>query len=126
MTPVIAAITEEAEMRVLLIDDQREAHLFKDVTKVARTFRVARTFDEGIRALGEGDWDLLLLDHDLADETGSDLAPRPEGKKEWTGYDVMCWLEQHPELLPSRIQIVSANPVGVERMRMVIRKLYQS
>jgi len=102
-------------MRILLIDDQRN---FNDVT------RVARTFDEGIRALQEGNWDLLYLDHDLGDTRGSDLVPRPENKNDWTGYDIMCWLEQHPEKLPGRIVIVSANPVGVERMRLVVRKLY--
>lgn len=102
-------------MKTLLIDDKREIQVT----------RVARTFHEGIQALMEGGWDVLYLDHDLADFTGSDLVRRPENKKEWTGYDVLCWLEEFPQYLPARIDIVSSNPVGVERMRQVIKKLYQ-
>ncbi len=44
-------------MRTLLIDDLREIAVD----------RVARTFLDGIAALKEGSWDLVLLDHDLGD-----------------------------------------------------------
>lgn len=102
-------------MRILLIDDERT---IEGVTKVARTF------DEGIRALLEGNWDLLYLDHDLSDFVGSDLVRKPEGKTEWTGYDVMCWLEQFSVHLPKSIVIVSSNPSGAQRIGLVIQKLY--
>jgi hypothetical protein len=94
-------------MKTLLIDDMRD---------LPATF-VARDYFAGIEALENHEWDVLLLDHDLAtwDDDGN----------EKTGYDVMCWLEEHPEHLPrDEIRIVSANPIGRQRMQIVIDKLY--
>ncbi len=94
-------------MRHLLIDDYR--NLSVDV--------IARNYDEGIKQLElNGPWDELLLDHDLAsfDDDGH----------EKTGYDIMCWLEEHPEYLPKKIVCVSANTVGVQRINTVIERVY--
>jgi len=94
-------------MRVLLIDDIR------DLTATV----VARNYFDGIDHLKDnGPWDLLLLDHDLAsfDDNG----------REKTGYDIMCFLEEFQEYLPKEIQLVTANPVGRDRMQKVIDKLY--
>lgn len=96
-------------MKTLLIDDMR--NITADL--------IARTYDEGIKALMNDQWDILLLDHDLGcfDVDG----------REWTGYDVMCWLESHPEHLPTNyIRVVSSNPAGRKRMEVVINKLYRS
>lgn len=93
--------------RTLLIDDVR----------TLKAHRIARTYDEGIKALTEESWDILLLDHDLGcfDENG----------REWTGYDILCFLEENPHYLPiTDIRIVSANPAGRERMQKVIDVLY--
>jgi len=93
-------------MRVLLIDDIRD--LKADV--------IARNYFDGIRHLKDnGPWDLVLLDHDLASYD--------ENKKEKTGYDIMCWLEEHTKYLPAEIQLVTSNPVGRKRMQQVIDKL---
>ena len=92
--------------RVLLIDDIR--NLEADV--------IVRNYDEGINELiFNGPWDLLLLDHDLAsyDEDGV----------EKTGYDIMCYLEEHPSLVPNKIVCVSDNPVGRVRIETVVNKL---
>jgi len=63
-----------------------------------------------------GPWDVLLLDHDLASYC--------EGGVEKTGYNLMCWLEEnqdiHPEWIPKEIKLVTANPVGRDRMQIVI------
>lgn len=76
--------------------------------------RVARTFEDGIKALtNEGPWDVLYLDHDLGEEAPNN-----------TGYGVMCFLEANTEYLPGRIELVTSNPVGREKMRVVIEKLY--
>jgi len=91
----------------LLIDDTRHidgAH-------------IVRTYNDGIAALASQKWDILYLDHDLADFSG------PDGR-EMTGYDVMCWIEANPEHLPGKIIIVSSNASGRPRMQMVINKLY--
>ena len=91
-------------MRTLLIDDLRD--IKADV--------IARTFDEGINALtNDGPFDILYLDHDLGDPTPSK-----------TGYDVMCFLEANLELLPKKIVLVTSNPVGRQKMQVVIDKLY--
>lgn len=92
-------------MSTLLIDDQR--NLPAD--------RVARTYQEGIDALAERHWDILYLDHDLGDFSGV------EGR-ELSGYDIACWLEQHPQHLPDRIEIVTSNPVGRRRIEAALEK----
>lgn len=90
-------------MKTLLIDDLRNIE----------ATRVARTYDEGILALQEDNWDLLYLDHDYGD-----IDPNK------TGYGVMCWLEVNQKHLPKRIFIVSSNPVGRKSMQVVIDRLY--
>jgi len=94
--------------RTLLIDDLRELEADS----------VARNYWEGILELeGNGPWDLLLLDHDLAsfDDEG----------KEWTGTDVMNWLEANPQHLPAAIIFVTSNPVGRDRMERIRQRLYK-
>lgn len=104
-------------MRVLLIDDMRDILMVHDWRKNGH-FEIglsARNFDEGIKALKEdGPWDILYLDHDLGD-------PSPYK----TGYDIMCFLEANPEFLPDSIQLVTSNPVGRQKMQVVIDKLYK-
>jgi hypothetical protein len=91
-------------MRTLLIDDLRD--IDADV--------VARTFKAGIEALKSQRFDVLYLDHDLGDE----------GVPEKTGYDVINFLEANPEYLPGKIVLVTSNPVGRQKMQVVIDKLY--
>ena len=91
-------------IRILAIDDLRN---FKQATATARTY------EEGIRMLiEEGPWDELLLDHDLGDELTK------------TGYDILCFLEENPKLLPRKTTLVTANPVGRMRMQLVLDKIY--
>ena len=90
-----------------MIDDLRD---FENVD------RVTRTFEDGLAALEhEGPWGLLLLDNDLND-------PRYER----SGSKILDWLEEHPEYLPENITPVTANPVALQYMRVVIKKLYGS
>ena len=43
-----------------------------------------------------------------------------------SGYDVVCWLEQHPEFWPLKgVRVHSANPAGAARMRQVINRHYR-
>ena len=76
----------------LLIDDVR------DQFKVEKT---ARTYAEGILALKTLPITHLLIDHDLGE------------KKD--GYDAVCWAIEH-DCLPPHVFIVSANPVGRNRI----------
>lgn len=105
-------------MRILLIDDLRIPGDARNKKNIPADAVVARNYRDGIAALQEGDWDILYLDHDLADFSG-------EGGRELTGYSVMCWLEELPQYLPKQnIIIVSDNSSGVQKMKMVINKLY--
>jgi len=92
----------------LLIDDKR--NLPAD--------RVARTFQEGIDALTEQHWNLLYLDHDLGDFSGT-------GGREMTGYDIACWLEQNPQHLPDRIEVVSNNPAGRRNIELALQRCFR-
>jgi len=91
--------------KVLLIDDCRDIC----------DFVIARTYEAGVFLLRKCDWDLLLLDHDLGCF---------ENGKEYTGYDILCWLEKHPKRLPKEIRVVSSNPPARQKMELVIKKLY--
>lgn len=91
-----------------------ERHLLIDDLRNFNVDRTARNYDEGIKALQEEKWDVLWLDHDLGDPYS----------KEKTGYDILCWLEENPEYLPGRIELVTSNPAGRDRMNLVLNKLY--
>ncbi len=88
-------------MKILLIDDMRG--IFDVLTKYGiptindpkGEYKIARNFDDGIKALKEeSTFDLLFLDHDLASFD--------EGGREKTGYDIACFLEANPEFLPKK------------------------
>lgn len=83
----------------LIIDDVRD--LGCDV--------IARTAAAGKRMLASGPWDVLCIDHDLGD-VGAE-----------TGYDVIKWAIDNGIPLPSRIQIVSANPTGCENIAFLLK-----
>jgi CheY-like chemotaxis protein len=103
-------------MKVLLIDDQRTPVLIKSQYDIQVT-SVATDYNEGIRALKEdGPFDLLLLDHDLGSYN--------EDGREMTGTDIMQFLLENPIYLPIDIYVVSANPVGAQRMREMAKRAY--
>lgn len=76
----------------LLIDDQRNLN----------TEAIARTVEAGRKLLSVGGWECVCFDHDL-------------GGLE-SGYDLLKWgLDRG--LVPSRVQLVTDNPVGRKNMR---------
>jgi hypothetical protein len=85
-----------------------------------------KTADEAIELLKTGTVEVASLDHDLAVEhyPGEDV--REENYTEKTGYAVVEWLEQNPQYWPSGgVKVHSMNPVGRERMQLVIDKHYR-
>lgn len=106
--------------RTLLIDDLR--NLEADC--------IARNTFEGIRQLMNGPWETLLLDHDMAtwDKNG----------KEYTGYDVLLWIEEKVHhiaglkvsqseklemidlVLPKNIKLVTDNSSAKQKMMQAI------
>lgn len=99
--------------RILLIDDQREpgwivnpdadwdSGPFEPKYK-SEDVEVSRTGELGIEKLKEQKYDLLLLDHDLG--SGKD------------GNDVLNFLIDHPEHLPEKIYLVTANIIAGPKM----------
>lgn len=85
---------------ILLIDDVRDYHA--DL--------IARNGATGIGCLQKFPIQTLMLDHDLGDGI--------------TGYEVACWLEENQEYLPTTVELVTSNPVGLEKMAQVFEKLY--
>jgi hypothetical protein len=72
-----------------------------------------RTARDCIAVLETGGVTELSLDHDLG--------PVEAG----TGYEVACWLEEHPKLAPPawRCECHSANPIGRSKIYAALRKL---
>lgn len=90
------------------------------------TWTWAKTAEEAINYFRTCNVEQASLDHDLTDEQmvkGGYLGQIYEdGHK--SGYDVVCWLEEHPVFWPSKgITVHSANPAGRSRMQQVITKV---
>jgi hypothetical protein len=102
---------------ILWLDDVREPwkHGYINATWV-------KTAQEAIELLSTGKVQLASLDHDLEDGhypwQYTDIS-----KLERTGYDVVLWLESHPEFLPQTVLVHSANPEGRARMLEVLGRL---
>lgn len=88
-----------AEEFYLLIDDLRDQYMVE---------KVARTAAAGILALKTLPVTHLLIDHDLGEEKD--------------GYDVINWAIEH-KCLPPNVFIVSANPVGRNRIAAALNSL---
>lgn len=106
----------------LWLDDIREPWKFG---KLGWTW--AKTAEEAINYLRSGKVEEASLDHDLTAEQmikGGFLGQVYEcGQK--SGYDVVCWLEEHPEFWPPQgCHVHSANPAGRKRMQQVIDRFY--
>lgn len=80
----------------LLIDDKRDLNC----EAIARTSEVAK------KLIALGGWDCICFDHDLGEET--------------TGYNILEWMINDLNLYPKRIQLVTSNPVGRNKMALVL------
>ena len=100
--------------QVLLIDDVKTPGEVGYIVQHA-----ARNYNDGIAALQKRVWDLLLLDHDLADFSG------PDGE-ERKGWHVLRWLArpENRQFIPRKIVCVSYNPKGRGDIDDAIAKLY--
>lgn len=101
-------------MRILLVDDTRDIQRDGSWVETVFTFTaqddllIARTYGAAMEVLEAlPAFDLLYLDHDLADFSDG---------REHTGYDIMKWLAEHPEKTPKQIRLVTANIVGRKNM----------
>jgi len=94
--------------RILILEDNPKRHkLFRE--KFGLHIVIVETTTEAIKLLLEKKWDTLFLDHDLG---GQEMVPSGPG----TGYEVACWLEEHPSYMPKQVIVHSFNPDGRKRM----------
>jgi hypothetical protein len=86
-----------------------------------------KTAEDAVKAFRSGEVEEASLDHDLTEEqmirSGMYGSVYEDGQR--SGYDVVCWLETHPEFWPQEgCHVHSANPSGAKRMQQVIDKYY--
>lgn len=100
--------------KILWLDDIRDpvAHGYLGAIWV-------KTADEAIHHLQVGDVEMASLDHDLSID---DTIGQPKGEK--TGYDVVLWMEENNVWPKHGVRVHSMNPVGRQRMQVVIDKHY--
>lgn len=100
-------------MRTLCLDDDPERHAWvKDLRRRDEVVCVFR-YSEVISALERERWDLLFLDHDLADKVadadymGAVMYASDGGCRYYNGRDVAAWLVANPGRCPPAIWIHS-------------------
>ena len=87
-----------------------------------------KTAEDAVRLLRTGEVTEAALDHDLTDEQmirgGYFGEIYEDGHK--SGYDVVEFLEQHPQFWPpDGVSVHSRNPAGKKRMHQVIYNHYR-
>jgi hypothetical protein len=92
-------------MLEMWLDDNRKPSEFHNPSMVW-----VKTAEEAIKLLQTGKVTYASLDHDLG-----------EGK---SGYDVVCWMEEHNIWPVDGVDVHSMNPVGRKNMQVVIDKAY--
>lgn len=73
------------------------------------------TAHETIVLLKNNDVEEISLDHDLGND-----------EEYGTGYDVLLWIEEQvftSDYKPPKMKVHSANPIGVERMELLIQRI---
>ena len=109
----------------LWLDDVRDPEKYGHLRKDGWVW--AQTADEAIYWLRKKEVESASLDHDLTFDQmsrgGYYGQIHEDGMK--SGYDVVKWLEEHPEYWPPRgVHVHSANPAGKARMEQVILRHY--
>jgi hypothetical protein len=117
-------------MRLLILDDNKTRH-----TQFARKFfnhelMHVRKYSEVVSALqSKGPWDVVFLDHDLADfgdgEYRHEASMYGSSRHEYTGVDVACFISRQlsEEKRPPRIVVHSWNPDGARTMAGILQQV---
>lgn len=96
-------------MRILILEDQEIRQTKFLFNLVGHDVCITADVKACINYLEASNWDCLFLDHDIEGPYICESGPG-------TGYEVACWLEQHPERQPKLIFTHSYNTVGVENI----------
>jgi CheY-like chemotaxis protein len=99
--------------RILIVEDDATRCDWFSQKFSGRVLDVTCDVTEAVRWLGERDYSMILLDHDLVEEHYYSNEPDDER----TGYAVALWLARHPDRQrEATIVIHSLNHVGAARM----------
>ena len=101
-------------MRVLVLeDDKNRVREFKQrMLEIGVVADYVDKAHDAIKLLGEKEYDLIFLDHDLGGEVFVNVANSN------TGSEVARWISAHPVTCP--VVIHSLNPVGADNMKKYI------
>ena len=102
-------------MKILILDDSKERHDIFDKRYIDREVKHVYKYHDCIDELVRCGWNLVHLDHDLADEV-EDADTTIDGwgrQRVLTGMDVVKWiLGCPPDMIPAHIIVHSTNPSG--------------
>src|SRR5918911_2302332 len=100
-------------MRILIVEDDESRCAWFRARLAGATVDITCDVAQAVAWLGERDYSLILLDHDLADEHYFSNEPDDER----TGYAVAAWLASHPDSQRDALIVIhSLNYVGAQRM----------
>jgi len=100
-------------MNILILEDDTDRHTAFKQRLIGTNIVIVETAEECIQLLDTDLWDMLCLDHDLG---GQVFVPSGPG----TGYEVACWLEEHPDVMPTEVILHSLNPAGRQKMKQAL------
>lgn len=109
---VEGSIPSSSIMKILIVDDQQWRHDLYEKVYIGNQIVHVYDSDSAIQQLKQQTFDLIQLDHDLADQHYKDL----HGAHEKTGYDVACYIQQNPGLWNMKVVLHTLNPSGRNRM----------
>jgi CheY-like chemotaxis protein len=105
-------------MRILIVEDDEMRCAWFERKFAGREMDVTCDVGEALGWLAARDYDVILLDHDLAEEHYFSDAPDDER----TGYAVARWLASHTDRQRAATIIIhSLNYAGAQRMLDVLR-----
>jgi CheY-like chemotaxis protein len=100
-------------MRILIVEDDETRCAWFRARLTGRELDVTCDVRQAIAWLGEREYSLILLDHDLSEEHY--FSDEPDDER--TGYAVAAWLSAHPDRQrDAEILIHSLNYPGAQRM----------
>ncbi len=99
--------------RILIVEDDETRCVWFQEKFAGREMDVTCDVAQAFEWLGERDYEIILLDHDLMDEHYFSSDPDDER----TGYAVAAWLAAHPERHRQAVIVIhSLNYFGAQRM----------
>jgi len=111
-------MTSDEGERILIVEDDPLRCAWFEQKFAGRRMDVTCDVAEAMEWLAARDYDVILLDHDLADEHY--FSDEPDDER--TGYAVAVWLANHPDRHRDALIVIhSLNYAGAQRMLDALR-----